>query len=465
MAATTAALLTTLALVVQDGSALRAAPSASAASLAPLPSGELLEVRGQRLDHVQVWDHRLERGGFVKASQLRTLGTTEADAPQHLAVLRFLRDTPGAESLAMAYVAAYLRAAPADAITAEPFDVLGTVAERLARRAGSTSAVSAQMEVAGGYGVRFTSFERQGTMQVCYDGEAHRRVLTLKPTPEQQARAVLALTRHDCVDPALPAHVREATDRARAALLDAAGQAGPLDEAMKNRLRSRRAGVWAAIAFGEARRGRPAVEAAQRAIDALAAVDKADLGDEESAEYQDAALRVGAVRGAARTMPAATGPMRLAVQPGEPGQTCLSVQQAGSTVALAQRCTFALVWPGTARSQADGSALAVAVQPQEGWTELWVWRRTPEGWALEVLPPAAGTPGLGYAEFAGWVPGTPGKLLVAREGIADGRTTRRFEVMALDAFTLDKSASTPQLLAAFNRWADGAWRRESVSQR
>jgi hypothetical protein len=464
MAATTAALLTTLALVVQDGSTLRAAPSASAATLAPLPSGELLEVRGQRLDHVQVWNHRLERGGFVKASQLRPLGTAQADAPQHLAVLRFLRDTPGAEALAMAYVAAYLRAAPAAAIAAEPFDVLGTVAERLARRAGSTPAVSAQMEVAAGYGVRFTSFERHGVMQVCYDGEAYRRVLTLQPTPEEQARAVLALTRHECIDPALPAHVREANDRARAALLDRSDQSPQLDEATKNRLRSRRAGVWAAIAFGEARRGRPAAPAAQQAFTSLAAVNKAELGDEESADFQEAALRVGAVRGAAQPTPA-TGALRLGLQPGEPGQTCLTVQLASTQAVLAQRCTFALVWPGSVRSSADGSALAVAVQPQEGWTELWVWRSTPEGWALEVLPPAAGTPGLGYAEFAGWVPGATRKLLVAREARADGRATRRFEVMALHSFTLDKSASTPQLLAAFNKWADGAWRRESVIQR
>ncbi len=464
MAATTAALLS-LALVAQDGSALRAAPSASAATLAPLPSGELLEVRGQRLDHVQVWNHRLERGGYVKASALRALGTAESDAPQHLAVLRFLRDTPGAESLAIAYVAAYLRAASAHAITAEPFDVLGSVAERLARRAGSTPAVSAQLEVAGGYGVRFTSLERNGQVQVCYDGEAFRRVLTLKPTPEQQARAVLALTRHDCLDPTLPAAAREATDRGRAALLDAASQALPLDEATRNRLRSRRAGVWAAIAFGEARRGRPAADAAQRAVDALALVNRSELGDEEAAEYLDAALRVGAVRGAVRDTPTTTGPLRLALQPGEPGQTCLSLQQPGAPAPLASRCTFALVWPGTVRSSADGNALAVAVQPQEGWTELWVWRRTAEGWALEVLPPAAGMPGLGYAEFAGWVPGPTPKLLLAREAVTDGRTTRRFEVMALDGFSLDKSAGTPQLLASFNRWADAAWRRESVSQR
>ena len=68
MAAATAAALAALALVAQDGSTLRAAPGAQAAVLAPLPAGELLEVRGQRLDHLQVWSHRLERGGYVKAS-------------------------------------------------------------------------------------------------------------------------------------------------------------------------------------------------------------------------------------------------------------------------------------------------------------------------------------------------------------------------------------------------------------
>lgn len=465
MAATAAAVLATLAIVAQDGSALRAAPTAQAAVLTPLPAGELLEVRGQRLDHLQVWNHRLERGGFIQASQLRPLGTAEADAPQHLAVLRFLRDTPGAESLAIGYVAAYLRAAPATAITAEPFDALGTVAERLARRAGSAPAVAAQMGVASGYGVRFTSFERSGAMQVCYDGEAFRRVLALQPTPAQQARAALALTRPDCQDPAGPAHLREAADRARITLLDATDRGTALDGATKNRLRSRRAGVWAAIAYSEARRGRPAALAAQQAVDALAAVDKAELGDDESAEYVDAALRVGAVRQAALPPAAATGALRLVAQPGEPGQTCLTLQPAGGQAVLAQRCTFALVWPGSVRVNADSTALALAVQPLDGWTELWVWRRTPEGWVQEVLPPAAGTPGLGYAEFAGWAPGGGGRLLLAREARTDGRLTRRFEVMALDSFRLDRSAGAPQLLAAFNSWADADWKRGTVSQR
>ena len=64
---------------------------------AQLTAGDLLEVRGQRLDHLQVYDHRRERAGYIRATQVRTFSGSEAEAPQLLAVLRFLRDTPGAQ--------------------------------------------------------------------------------------------------------------------------------------------------------------------------------------------------------------------------------------------------------------------------------------------------------------------------------------------------------------------------------
>ena len=73
MAAFTAVALTTLAIVAQDATTLRAAPSASAATQAQLWQGELLEVRGSRLDYLQVYDHRRERAGYVRASQVRVL--------------------------------------------------------------------------------------------------------------------------------------------------------------------------------------------------------------------------------------------------------------------------------------------------------------------------------------------------------------------------------------------------------
>lgn len=467
----TAAAAAMLAIVTQDQAALRAAPSATAAPHAQLWQGDLLEVRGQRFDHLQVYDYRRERAGYVRAGQVRAVDLTEAEAPQLLAVLRFVRDTPGAEALGIAYAAAYLKAVPAGQITAEPFDALGVLAERLARRAAAQSAsgatVAAHMEVAAQYGVKFTSYESNGTLRLCYNGEAFRRVASMgsaQATPGQQARAALALTRHDCVDPSLSPHERQALDHWRAGLLDRMESAAvaSLDEVAKNRLHLRRAGVWAAIAFGQSRRGEAPQAAARRALDELARVNKAELGDEEAADYIEAALRVGAVRWAAEPLQSA-GRLQVQLRVGEPGQTC--VQLMDTARKLAERCTYATVWAPSARSSADGRALALAVQPMEGWAELWVWRQQADGWTVDVLPPAGSGPGLGYVEFAGWVPGAARKLLVVREARVDGRSIRRFEVLNLDTLAIERYAGTPQILAAFGRWADAQWKRGTVSLR
>src|SRR3954463_8192130 len=82
------------AIVATDHAVLRASPRDSAPQQAQLWQGEVLEVRGERLDYLQVWDHARERGGFVKATQVRRSALTEAQAPELLAVLRFLREAP-----------------------------------------------------------------------------------------------------------------------------------------------------------------------------------------------------------------------------------------------------------------------------------------------------------------------------------------------------------------------------------
>ena len=69
-----------------------------------------------------------KRAGYIRAAQVRRISLAPVDAPELLSVVRFLRDTPGAESLGISYVAAYLKAAPAAAITAEPFDALSGMA-------------------------------------------------------------------------------------------------------------------------------------------------------------------------------------------------------------------------------------------------------------------------------------------------------------------------------------------------
>mgnify|MGYP000437995935 FL=1 len=90
------------AIVVQDQASLRAAPRDGAQQQASLWQGEVLEVRGERLDYLQVWDHKRERGGFIRASDVRRVALTEAEGPALLAVMRFVQDTPGAEALGIA---------------------------------------------------------------------------------------------------------------------------------------------------------------------------------------------------------------------------------------------------------------------------------------------------------------------------------------------------------------------------
>jgi len=506
------ALLPARALVAFDRTPLRAAPREGAPVHAELALGDLLEVRGQRLDHLQVYDHRRERAGFVRAEAVRRLATPTpqgTEAGELLSVVRFLRHAPGQEALGIAYVAAYLQAARAERIEAEPFDALGVMAERLAGRATRArpgEAASAQVEAVAAYGVRFVTLEREGRLQLCYDGDAFRRVLALKPAATEQARAVLALTRHDCVDPALTPTARVAFDAWRADLLDLPWPRGynDLAQLMKNRLHLRRAGLWAARAHQQARLGRPAQAAAERAIAELAAVDKSEFTDDDRLEHTEAAIRVGAARWAAvgqdAMVRASAAGLRLVTAPGpEPGQTCVQLL-AAETVGergrgprrLAERCTFGTVWTPSLAVRPGGDALVLAVQPLEGWTELWLFRAEgtvasePTGgsggsagtdgptadrpaerspWRIDVLPPAPSAPGLGYIEFAGWVPGAQPRLLVARESRIEGRFHRRFEVLALDTLDPVKQASTPNLLLAFGQFSDAQWRKRTVALR
>ena len=486
------------ALVTQDAVPLRAGARSGGSPLAQLTQGELLEVRGQRLDYLQVWDLARERGGFVRASAVRALALTPAEAPELLALVRFLRERPGSESLGLGLAAAYLKAAPAGSIDAEVFDAMGTMAERLAWRANVAAAnaanvpvrpgeptVAAQLEVAADLGVKFTSLERDGHVWLCYDGDAFRHVLALKPSPEQSARAALALTRHDCVDDMTPPLQRWQIDRARADVL-ARVPVADLPPYVRNRIRLRQAGVWSAIAYEDSRRlavegggaasGLPAVGAndvlvaGNEALEALAGVDKSELADDDQSTWTDAAMRVGAARWAAEPVfaPAAAS-LHVMTQPGQPGETCVLLVDAkhGADHPLARRCTFGTVWTASARVDAGAAAVTLAVQPLATWRELWMFRKGADGWTLQVLPPSTEASGVGYVEFAGWVPGT-GQVLAARE-VRDpqhaSRFLRTYELLDGRTLATQKSADAPSSLKAFNRFQDAAWKRVTVSLR
>lgn len=471
------------AIVVQDQAGLRAAPRDSAQQQSALWQGEVLEVRGERLDYLQVWDHKRERGGFIRTSEVRRVALDEAEGPALLSVLRFVRDTQGAEALGIGITAAYLQAAPASALAgeqgAQAFDALGTLADRLARRASaavpgkaSGATLSAHLDVANGYGVRFTTYEVEGRMQVCYDGEAFRRVLAMPVADaEQRARAALALTRPECVNPDLPAHERARVQEWQSQVLERVDVAG-LPSYVRNRIQMRRASVWGAMAFQQARKdaGGPAVAAAaSRALAEFAGVSKNDLPDEDQAAYNDAAMRVSAVRWALApaSLPAAQGSRPgIVTEPGAPGETCVLLvdAQKGAKAPLLRRCTYGVVWAASASVNREGNAVALAVQPLEGWRELWVMRKTAEGWLVDVLPPAATAPETGVAEWAGWVPGGQ-QMLVARESRGQGRYRRSFEIVRLEGLATERVTGDVAALPLFQRWQDPAWKRQTLSLR
>ena len=192
-----------------------------------------------------------------------------------------------------------------------------------------------------------------------------------------------------------------------------------------------------------------------------------ELAEDDRRTYAEAAIRVNASRWAAA--PAVTPDpkaLRIETLAEESGEACVLLLDAKSNAErpLARRCTFAVVWPASATTNREGTALALAVQPTETWRELWVFRKSPAGWRVQVLPPASSFPEIGYAEFAGWVPGGK-QVLAAREASVSGQRTRSFEVLRLDNLATIRRAGEPGALSAFQKWQDAAWRQHTLSLR
>jgi len=461
-------------LVVQDAP-LRGAPRDTASQQAQMARGEALEIRGERGDHWQVWDYRRERGGWLRKGQVLLMPRVDGNGgatAELLSQLRLVRQQWGTEGLGLGLAAAYVQAAtPAELAGpggAEALDAMGTFAERIADRASLRDArpaegqLAAQMDVAARYGLKFAQIEtgEEGRVQVCYDGEAFRRVLAVAATPEQRVRAALALTRPDCLDPRAPVHEQAACDQWRQQVL-AQVDAATLPVHWKNRLQMRRASVAASLAFAQARRGAGGEGAA--ALAEFAAIAPTELTEDDQAAYADAAMRVNAARWLGTSAaPRDFGAVQLALLPGAEGERCVELKDGGKLAA--RRCSYGQVALASASLNREGRALALAVQPLDGWRELWVFVKDRQGWRVEVMPPAPAQPGLGVAEFAGWVPGGA-QMLLAREFRAEGKYRRSFEVVALPSLATERQASEPALMGAFQRWSDPAWRSGSPARR
>ena len=457
-------------LVSQDAP-LRGAPRDTASLQAQMGRGEALEIRGERADHWQVWDYRRERGGWLRKSQVLLLPRGEGASAELLSQLRLARQQWGTEGLGLGLAAAYVQAAtPAElagAGGAEALDAMGSFAERIADRASLPAArpgegqLAAQLDVAARYGLKFEQFDvEEGRVQVCYEGEAFRPVLAVAATPEQRVRAALALTRAECLHPRATPREAEARDQWRQRVL-AQVDAATLPVHWKNRLQMRRAAVAASLAFAQARRGAGLDGVSPQAE--FAGIVPTELTEDDQPAYADAAMRVNAARwlgssGAARDW----GALQLALVGGSDGEHCVELKEAGRLAA--RRCSFGQVALASASLNREGRALALAVQPLDGWRELWVFLKDRGEWRVEVMPPAPAQPGLGVAEFAGWVPGGA-QMLLAREFRAEGRYRRSFEVVSLPNLATERQSTEPALMAAFQRWADPAWRGSSPMRR
>jgi hypothetical protein len=460
------------AIVTQDATPLRAAAKETAARQTLLYAGDWLELRGERQGWLQVYDHRHERPGYVRPSQVRAFPVEEKVAGELAAVIDFVRDQPGQESLGIGLAALFLRAAPANAVGAEVFDALGGMAERLGRRASSKWArpndatLAGQIEVATSYGIKFQSFvvlgEREGRTRVCYDGEAYRRVLALPASATAKARAALGLTDPACVDPATGATDRETLAAWQADVLGKV-DAAALPAWLANRVHIRAAAVRAEVTYARARKGdfAGARAAEAEAEQALAAVDKPELADEDALPYDEAALRVAAVRWAADASAAGKA---VEIAKGKPGETCVRF-------AKVEHCTYAVVWPSSVRVSPRGDAVAFAQSPLPSWTELVLLRR---GHEPETLAPAAVDPDVGYAELAGWSP-DGARLCVAKEARMTGPlgqpgtlapwVQRSFQIVKADGLLVEKQAARLDNFVSFRRWATAGWQRGTLALR
>lgn len=465
---------TEMAMIVQDSTALRAAPRDSAQQQAVLWQGELVEIRGQRMDYLQVYDYHRERGGFVQANQIRRTALDANEAANLLSVLRFVRDSPGAEALGFGYAAAYLKAAPAEELRcasgSEVFDALGSMADRLAQRASAETSVSknaaltlsSHLEVAARYGIKFISYERDGRMLMCYDGEAYRYVLAGVATPIQRAQAALALTHAECINPDLGPRDRYQLNEQYAAILDKVDHKN-LPDYLKNRIFMRRASVWSRLAYHQTRNGENAITTTNRALTELAGVNTQELPDADLSAYNNTLMLVSANRWAA--LPAeinSSKSLNIITTSGQPGETCVALGDGKQE--LLRRCTYSIVWNNSISINREQNALTLAVQPMEAWREIWLFRKTAQGWVLHVLPPNANNPELGYIEFAGWIPGGK-QMLIAREARSEGKYKRSFEVLDLDTSTVQQQSSKPELLGALQRWQAAEWKEHTLSVR
>jgi hypothetical protein len=336
------------------------------------------------------------------------------------------------------------------------------MAERLAQRASTEAAdghAAEQIGVAQSWGIGFVSVDRASGVRTCYDGAAWRQALALSPDKPELAAAVLGLTDPGCDPEIVGATERRAHDEAAIALLervDPVQVPGPIG----NRIRIRRAVLGARLAWALARGADPgAGTVAEAAVSAFARVDKAELADDDVADFEASALAIAASRWAAvPAAPVGKGAPSLEISAGGPGETCVAVETSP------KRCTHGQLWSSSFRTAPDHAAAVLAIEPLPGWLELWMFRRAAGGWTVDVLPPATEGPDLGYVELAGWS-NDGRRAVIVREARSDGAIQRTFEIINLDTLAVLQHTSRLSGLGPAKAWVTPEWRGRTLALR
>ncbi len=423
----TAAVVLLVALVAEDPAVLRNAPRDNAPAQATLWRGDWLEVRGESAGFLKVYDHRHERPGYVRPSQVRIYRVDESDGaraglgravPARRPGLRVAGDRlRGAGAAGRAGRGRHQRAARLDRQHGRPVWRGGPPRGGPTRRTRRWPRTSTSRE---SYGVKFRVVEPEtlgGRARVCYDGEAWAAVLALagRGAGRAGARGALPGSVDPCRDPAAAAGrgaavERSPTARARVDRLRGGERASPPRSAggsgfatprrwpggrSTRRGRPTRRGRCARRGGGRARaralRSRGAGARGSRSL-------RRDRGPRGGLALGDR----DAAQGSARER--RSSPSRR-VRRARPASALNGGAGDKAPLALGERCTYGVVWPSALRWAPSGDVATLAVQPLPAWTELWVLRRAADGsWSLRHAHAATTDPDVGYVESAGFSP-------------------------------------------------------------
>jgi hypothetical protein len=470
-----------IAIVADAPVPLRASPRAAAPVQAQLWRGDLLEVRGSVPGYLRVYDHRRERPGFVRPTQVRRARLEPGSLPALTALALFFRDQSGSEELGIAYASlarALLPAARPGDPPGDPLDdALAVMADRLARRASQQRAapdasLAQALDVVAAHGIKLLALERDGHIIYCSDGAAELRALS-RGDANERVRAALLLTHPRCGDSSLPLAQQAAWSEWRAQIAGRAEPADALPE-LGMKLRLRRAEIDSQLAFTRSLNpedGARAAEAARAAEHEFLLADRAQLAEEDQPLFDESEIRVAASRWAG------PAPADDAFEAGgyRVQLSSRGVELFSSSQRCAEQCAPLLTvqsgarpWVHSLEVAPDGSALSLLAQPLAAWTELWIFHRVKQNgtqrWVRTVLVPAAVDPGIGSIECAGFTPHGKSVLLL-REAMIAGKLQRRFQELSLSSLRVLAQSDRAGSLRAFNRYASPAWRERTTALR